>query len=282
MKTESDMTPEWRIEWHESVGSTNDLAKAHARNGESGGLAIIADQQTSGRGRMGRSWIAPPGSSLLVSLLLRPEVEGSERTEARDPAAPNPQRARLPADQAYLLTMLAAVSLCEAIEELLPIQAALKWPNDVLLSGPDGQYRKTAGILAEVDIREGMVAWVVLGFGVNISWHPSGVVDGRDLGHYATSLAEASHRAQHVGRVELLQALLRRVTAWDAALGADGATLLFTTWRNRLVTLGQPVVVRLPDRTVEGVAEGVEPGGALRIRDTTGQVQIVTTGEVEA
>ena len=289
--------PGWRIERHATVGSTNDLAKAKARAGDPGRLAIVADEQTSGRGRMGRSWVAPPRSSLLVSLIVRPGAAGG-RTALRDSKRADPDmpatqiqlEAMLRAEHAYLLTMLAAVALCEAIEAVVPIQAALKWPNDLMLPGIDGRLRKAAGILAEVDIHSGLVAWVVLGFGVNITWHPSGVIDGRDLDQHATSLYAAAgiDTTMDVAmeaapeRAALLHALLERVSAWDATISERGATELYTTWRGRLATIGQHVALQLPDRVVEGLAEDVEPNGALRVRDRAGQLQIVTTGEVRA
>src|SRR5204862_3415461 len=101
------------IEYYPQAGSTNDLARRKARAGCPEGLVILADQQTAGRGRLGRAWAAPPGSSLLLSLLLRP--------------------AWLAPSAAISLTMLAAVALCEAVEQVVPAHAALKWPNDLLL-----------------------------------------------------------------------------------------------------------------------------------------------------
>lgn len=286
----------WRIERHATVGSTNDLAKARARAGDLGRLAIVADEQTSGRGRMGRSWVAPPRSSLLVSLLVRPGAAGgraalrdSERIDPSTPATHIQLEPMLSGEHAYVMTMLAAVALCEAIEAVVPIQAVLKWPNDLMLSGSDGRLRKAAGILAEVDIRSGLVAWVVLGFGVNLTWHPSGVIDGRDLAQHATSLYAAAGLDRMdiamdgaAERTAILHALLKRVSAWDATLGDSGATELSSIWRSRLSTIGQQVAIQLPDRVVEGLAEDVEPSGALRVRDRAGQLQIVTTGEVRA
>ena len=153
------------IEYYAQTGSTNDLARRHARAGHQEGLVILADEQTAGRGRMGRAWVAPPGSSLLLSLLLRP--------------------AWLPPANSFALTMLAGVALCEAVEQVTP-GAALKWPNDLLLPirGPAGPaLRKAAGILSELELDADRIAWVVIGLGVNVNWSPSGVVDGHEHGH---------------------------------------------------------------------------------------------------
>src|SRR5689334_4032577 len=99
------------VQYYPQVGSTNDVARELARAGQAEGITLVADEQTAGHGRMGRGWAAPPGSSLLLSLLLRPSWL----------APPN----------SFALTMLVGVALCEAIEQVAPLQAALKWPNDL-------------------------------------------------------------------------------------------------------------------------------------------------------
>ena len=242
--------------------STNDLASQQARAGHPEGLVILADQQTAGRGRMGRAWAAPPGSSLLLSLLLRPDW--------------------LPPNDSFVLTMLAGVALCEAVEQVVPLRAALKWPNDLLLpirtaGGP--ALLKAAGILSEIELEADRIVWVVIGVGVNVSWSPTGVVDGRNLAEVATSVGTAA--GQPIDRVSLLRALLERLDARYAALRRDGRTDQFYSWRGRLATLGQPVAIRLPRGEIRGIAEGVELSGALRVRDEQGAVHTVVAGDVD-
>ena len=249
--------------WHYgAVGSTNDLAKEQARAGHSEGLVIMADEQVAGRGRLGRGWTAPPGSSLLMSLLLRPVW--------------------LPPRDAFLLTVLAGVALCEAVEQTAPIKAALKWPNDLLLllPQPDGAtaHRKAAGILSEIGVKNEQIKWLVVGMGVNVNWSPHGVVDGRDLAQSATSVSAAA--GQPIDRMALLQSLLERLDMHYAALRRGQREKLFASWRARLATIGARVTVRLPAGDLEGVAEDVEPSGALRLRDDRGKQHIVTAGEV--
>jgi BirA family biotin operon repressor/biotin-[acetyl-CoA-carboxylase] ligase len=245
-----------------AVGSTNDLAREQARADHAEGLIIMADEQLAGRGRLGRGWTAPPGSSLLMSLLLRPVW--------------------LPPHDAFLLTMLAGVALCEAVEQVAPIKAALKWPNDLLLPvpQPDGStaQRKAAGILSEIDVKNEQIRWVVVGMGVNVNWSPHGRVDGRDLAQSATSVSAAA--GQPVDRMALLQTLLERLDMHYAALRRGQREKLFVAWRERLATLGTRITVRLPTGDVEGVAEAVEPSGALRLRDEHGKQHVVMAGEV--
>jgi BirA family biotin operon repressor/biotin-[acetyl-CoA-carboxylase] ligase len=210
---------------------------------------------------MGRTWIAPPGSSLLLSLLLRPAWLA-------------------PAD-AFSLTMLAGVALCEAVEQVTPARAALKWPNDLLLpvrtaAGPT--LRKAAGILSEIELADDRIAWVVIGIGVNVSWSPSAVVDQRNLAEVATSVDAAA--GQPVERLALLRALLERLDARYDALRRGSSADLFECWRDRLTTLGQPVQIGLPHSELRGIAEDVERSGALRVRDEHGALRTVMAGDV--
>jgi BirA family transcriptional regulator, biotin operon repressor / biotin---[acetyl-CoA-carboxylase] ligase len=128
----------WRVERFEELASTNGYALAAARAGAADGLVVVADHQTAGRGRLDRRWEAPPGSSLLVSVLVR----------------------RPPADDAFALVMAAAVALAEAVEEVTGVKAGLKWPNDLVVAD-----RKLAGLLAE---RDGDA--LVVGSGCNTNW----------------------------------------------------------------------------------------------------------------
>lgn len=245
------------VECYAQLGSTNDITRERARAGQPEGLVVLADEQVAGRGRLGRGWAAPPGSSLLLSVLLRPAWLA-------------------PAD-AFLLTMLAGVALCAAVEQAAPMHAALKWPNDLLLPTPAG-LRKAAGVLSELDLVGDRIGWVVLGMGINVNWAPQGVVDGRDLGQQATSLSAAL--GQPVERLALLRALLVQLDREYSALRGGQRQRLFERWRARLATLGLPVQVRMPAGELHGTAEDVEPSGALRIRDADGTLHTVFAGDV--
>jgi BirA family biotin operon repressor/biotin-[acetyl-CoA-carboxylase] ligase len=244
---------------HEQVSSTNDLVRERARAGAPEGLVVLAEEQVAGRGRQGRGWIAPPGSSVLMSLLLRPTW--------------------LAPTDAFALTMLAGVALCEAVEQVAPLRAALKWPNDLMLpSPPEAELRKAAGILSELEVAEERIAWAVIGIGANVNWAPSGVVDGRDLGRVATSVSAAA--GQPIDRLALARALLVCLDARYAALRQGRREELFQTWRGRLATLGQEVQVRLPQGELHGIAEDVEPAGMLRVRDAAGALHMIMAGDV--
>lgn len=237
------------IRFFPSVGSTNNLLKDEARGGAAEGLVFVTDEQVAGRGRRGRSWTAPTGTSLLVSVLLRPTW--------------------LPPTNAFLLTSLAAVAAAEALETT-GITIDLKWPNDLQITG-----RKLGGILVESEISADQLHWVVVGCGINVNWDPRVVPE---LATTATSLsAELGHI---VPRRPLFQALLQAFDRHYLALRYGARSALFDVWRAKLSTLGQPVLAETPQGPLHGVAEDVMPDGALLIRDAQGQQHLVMAGDV--
>lgn len=218
------------LRWFDRLDSTNRYVLDVARAGRGEGLVAVADEQTAGRGRLGRRWEAPPGASLLVSVLLR------------RPGVP-PQR----------LVMAVGLALAEAVETVAGIVASLKWPNDLVVGD-----RKLAGILAESDGEA-----VVVGAGCNVNW--SGAADAvpDDVAAGATACdLEAGHP---VDREELLVEFLGRlVTRLDALddVAAD--------YRERLDTIGRRVRVVQADGEWEGDAVDVDPDGALVVHRDDG------------
>lgn len=250
------------------VGSTNDLARALLTEIPESALPLLvtADEQTAGRGRLGRIWLAPPGSALLFSLAFRPVWLAPERARA--------------------LVYIAGVALCEAVYDVCGITAGLKWPNDLLVaadairSGPASEqpalsrYAKAAGVLLEVSAAHEALEWAILGIGVNVSSAPP-----PELTRYpAIHLETASGRA--IDRLALLRALLRRIDSWYGRLMANDDQALFAAWRSRLLGLGQPAELSMPEGLLRGVAEDVDADGSLRLRDAAGTLHTVTTGDV--
>ena len=211
---------------HRVTDSTNERAKELADVGAPHGTLVTADEQTAGRGRQGREWTAPPRSAVLMSVVLR---ELDEQ-----------------------LPLTAAVALCEA----LPVEAAIKWPNDVWIEG-----RKVAGILVEGRPQEG---WAVLGIGVNVTTRefPPG------LAGIATSLALSGIEEDSES---VLAGLLRSLDEW---LGAPPASVL-EAWRSRDALKGQQVRWTGGD----GVADGIDDSGALLVETSSGAVTL-DAGEV--
>jgi BirA family biotin operon repressor/biotin-[acetyl-CoA-carboxylase] ligase len=236
---------------YQQIGSTNDEARRLAQARAPEGLLVVAETQTAGRGRSGRRWLTPPGSALAFSLVLRPNV---------------------PPAQAMRLTMLAALAVCEAIEQVAGVRVALKWPNDILVAG-----QKTAGILVESASRadgEPQLDYAVLGIGINVDAAPPAA----EVDFPATALnLQAAHP---VDRLILLRAILKELEAGYAALAVPDPTALHAAWAARLVWLGQRVVVHTAGGQVAGEAEGADADGALLVRVASGERVRVLAGDV--
>lgn len=231
-----------------SVESTQTIAREAARQGAAEGLAVVAGQQTAGKGRAGRSWWSPPSGGLYLSLLLRPH---------------------LPGELIPWTVMALALGAAEAIEQLCGLAVEIKWPNDLLVQG-----RKLAGVLAEGAFTGSRLDYVIAGIGLNVATDFSGQPELADT---AISLEAALGRA--VDPASLLAALLARSEQHYLAMQAGISPL--TAWQARLETLGRPVTVHLADgRHLHGVARAVLPDGALRIDLEGGGSQEVRANDV--
>jgi BirA family biotin operon repressor/biotin-[acetyl-CoA-carboxylase] ligase len=241
-----------------AVGSTNDELKRLADEGAPEGTLAIADEQTAGRGRLrGRTWVAPAGSSLLMSLLFRP--------------------AWLAPAQAQQITMLCALAAADAVAQLTGLQPGLKWPNDLLLDG-----KKLAGVLTELGFVGDKLAWAVVGVGLNINADFAGQPELPALGPQAqvaaTAISLSMALGRPVSRLRLLHAYLASVEARYQALRAGQSP--HREWAARLATLGQAVTVHAPDGVHQGIAEGVDEAGALLLRQPSGELARVLAGDV--
>ncbi len=259
------------------TGSTNtDLLEA-ARAGESEGVVLVADAQTAGRGRRGRSWSAPPASSLMMSVLLRPP-SGTVR-----------------ATQASLVTTALACAAAAACENVAGVAPKLKWPNDLVIetNGSRGAgdrdwdgFAKLAGVLTETLLDGQFVRALVVGMGLNVNWPQVPA----ELAGVMTSLNLLCGAA--VSRVELARELLigfeRRYgrlvdgPATGARLYEPGVASLLDEATSRSATLGRTVTVELGGKAAPlvGTAVALDATGALIIEDADGERHIVTVGEV--
>ena len=235
-----------RLCWYDEIGSTNDAAISAAEAGAPEGVVIVANTQSTGRGRVGRSWSSPPGAGLYVSVVLRPA----------GPAL-------------LLLTIAAGVAIAEGVQTASGLDTCVKWPNDVQVGS-----RKLAGILAEAGSSAGAVDHVVLGFGINIlrAAYPP------DVAARATSIESELGRVVDRGLVlaECLAALSNRY----GTLGRGGANDVIAAWRTRAAThMGRVVEWHVDRRAQRGLAHDIDATGALLVRVDHRIVRVIS-GEV--
>jgi len=233
----------------DSLPSTNDLAREMAQSGESEGAAIIASQQTAGRGRQGRSWVSPPDLGLYVSLILRPSIAPADST---------------------VITLAAAVAVQQTLEQVYRIPADIKWPNDVLVRG-----RKICGILVESAIEANRLLYAIMGIGVNLGQRDF----PDDLKETATSLLIESGQA--VAPSEFLEQLLAHLDDWYRKATAEPA-LVIARWEElSSYARNCAVLVEAADGIIEGATRGLTPKGALRVELETGEMREIVSGEVK-
>ncbi len=247
------------MRYFDQIGSTNAEAASWAEQGAPDGALVLADEQTAGRGRMGRRWFTPPGAALAFSLVLKaPFLNGNQ-----------------PAGNTLMprLTALGALAVCEALRRQFSLPALIKWPNDVLVAG-----RKTAGVLVEAQWQDEQLKTAILGIGINVS--KESIPPNETLNFPATCVETEVGRA--VERVALLGAVLSGLKEWRPHLGSAD---FLHTWERLLAFRDEWVYIlsehqpgRIQER--EGRLLGLEPDGSLKLCDHAGRVFTTATGEV--
>jgi BirA family biotin operon repressor/biotin-[acetyl-CoA-carboxylase] ligase len=247
-----------QIDVVDETGSTNADLAAAARAGAPAGRVLVADHQSAGRGRMGRTWTAPPGTGIALSVLLRPDV---------------------PLDRWTWLPLLTGLAVSDGIRQETDLPADLKWPNDVLLLG-----RKVCGVLAErVETSTGPAVVIGMGINVHLTAEQLPVPTATSL---ALTLAELGVPNVPVSRTSLLSTTLRSLERilrhWDEVAGVRDADAdpLALAYRERCATLGREVRISLSDGTsVDGVARDVDASGRL-VLETADGTQTFGAGDV--
>ena len=239
-----------RIILLDEADSTNLQACRLGDEGADDGLVVIADRQSSGKGRMGRRWESPGGVNLYASILLRPPVLPFE--------APK-------------LTFLSAVAVCRAIKNCTGLQPTVKWPNDILLNGA-----KVAGLLNEMSSETDQVHYVVLGIGVNLNMRAEQFPD--DLRYPATSLAIATDKA--VSRLAFTRSLLQELDGLYQTYLEQGSVPIFAAWTELCDLTGKRVQVDCNNLLIEGTMVGLGDDGALLVRTSAGKIESIYAGDV--
>nr|MBN1228163.1 biotin--[acetyl-CoA-carboxylase] ligase [Anaerolineae bacterium] len=234
-------------QYYPCVRSSNDAARKLAEHHTPEGTLVITDEQTAGRGRHGRKWLAPAGSSLLMSVVFRPS---------------------LPVEQVNRLVMACGLAVAEGCEAAAGIGVDIKWPNDLQTGG-----KKLAGILSESTVIGELLEWVIVGIGINVHQ----VYDkGDPLAATATSLKMAS--GKDIDRAELLGIVLEKLNYWYRQIAEP---VLLITLAERCVTIGRWIQVTSGSNVYRGLAESILETGELVLRTGAGELLTIAAGEAK-
>ena len=235
-----------QIAYFPCTDSTNHQARLLAEKGAPEGTLVITEEQTAGRGRLGRRWLSPPGVSLLFSLIFRPNLE--------------PARVQG-------LTIVCGLAVRAAIRDLTNLPVQLKWPNDIVLHD-----RKLGGILTEFASIGSQVDYVVVGIGLNVNMGPAG------LPPKVSSTSLSIELGHSVPRAALLQRILEAVEVRHAVLCAGYWPV--QEWSEALDTLGRHITLSTDEGLIEGIAEAVDDRGGLLVRLPSGTTVVVLVGDI--
>ncbi len=237
------------IVFHEILDSTNRLAKELGTKGAPEGTLVLCEEQTAGRGRMGRRWLSPRHVNLLFSVLLRPKI---------------------PPDKVFLLTMILALAAIDAIGELYALKAMIKWPNDLYVG-----RKKLGGILTEFSTWNKTVEYVVLGLGLNANWRPA---DEEGMLYAATSILVET--GGEVSREDLLVGILEKLEPYYRKMSSGRLEGFYKRWNEESMLVNKRVEIRSTGERICGKALRIDPHGALIILDDQGQERKIVYGDV--
>lgn len=237
------------IRYFDTLDSTNNKINELAKDGANHGTVVVADRQTAGKGRRGRSWESPAGTNLYFSVLLRPEIS---------------------VDKAPMLTLIMAYSAAKVLKEQYELETGIKWPNDLVISG-----KKVCGILTEMVLNGCEIGHVVVGTGINVN----GTVFPEELKEKASSLyLEAGKKFD---RENLLNEVLKEFwKQYNRFLEVHDLSYLAKDYNDMLVNRDREVLVLEPGNEYRAVAQGINKNGELLVQKEDGSKSIVYAGEV--
>lgn len=239
------------IEYAESCPSTQILAHQLAQEDTPDGTVVLTEEQTAGRGRMARKWDSAFGKGIWMSIVLRPDV---------------------PPQRAPQFTLVAAVAVVRAIEEVTGLKPSIKWPNDILLNG-----KKCTGILTELQSDADGIKALIIGIGLNVNQAAGDF--NEEVQDIATSLKMES--GKDVSRQDLVRALLFHIEQYTNLYIEEGFGMLKLMWESYSTTIGRPVRARMSSGTLEGMAEGITDDGVLQLRTPDGKLHGIYSADIE-
>lgn len=238
-----------KIFFYDTVGSTNTVALELAGGTEEGAV-VIAESQEKGRGRLGRSWVSPPGVNIYLSILLYPRVEHEHAT---------------------LITLLSAVACTHALRKTTGLTVSVKWPNDLVVSD-----RKLGGILTETKITRKHGILAVIGVGINVNMESHDVPDY--IRTTATSVKNETGRSTM--REPIVSEILNETDRWYKVMQAGRVTEIISEWQHLTSTLGRQVLVTTGEGTYTGLAEAIDDRGLLLVRLPSGETKTISSGDL--
>jgi BirA family biotin operon repressor/biotin-[acetyl-CoA-carboxylase] ligase len=240
-----------KILLYESVDSTNERATSLSiKDGNDSGTVIIADRQEKGRGRLGRTWISPPGVNIYMSIILKPEIEPKDAT---------------------LLTVLASVACTVALRKTSGIKVSIKWPNDLMFS-----EKKIGGILTEVRSEPDKIKIAIVGIGINVN------IEKKDFPSEIRSIATSikAETGEFHSRSRLIIQILKEIEGWHMTFKKSGRRVLLKKCRQLSSTIGRKVRVTIGEKTVSGLAEDIDDEGMLILTLQSGGSKRISSGDV--
>ena len=239
------------IHYQESVDSTQKIAKKLAYDNAPEGTVVIAEEQVSGRGRMNRAWYSPKYSGVWMSMILRPKI---------------------PLPKAPQLTLITAVAVVQAIEEVTALSPKIKWPNDILLNG-----KKITGILTELQAEADQIFALIIGVGINVNQKREDYpVEIQDI---ATSLAIES--GEEVSRAKVIRSVLANFERLYLLYLEAGFTPIKKLWESYAISIGKLITARTINENIHGKAMGITEDGVLIIEDLQGTTHYVYSADID-
>jgi BirA family biotin operon repressor/biotin-[acetyl-CoA-carboxylase] ligase len=239
------------IHFEEAVASTQKIAQSLANDGVPEGTIVVADQQTKGRGRMARAWHSPSGTGIWMSMIIRPNI----------PVNTTPQ-----------LTLLTAVAIVQAIEELTPLKPDIKWPNDIMING-----KKIVGILTELQAEADQVHSVIIGTGINVNQKKEQFPE--DLQNIATSILIETGEAWE--RAQFIQTILLKFEGLYSIFLSQGFKPIKLLWEGYAISINKKMIARTLKGTVEGRAIGIDDDGVLLIETEDRSIERIYSADIE-
>jgi BirA family biotin operon repressor/biotin-[acetyl-CoA-carboxylase] ligase len=236
------------IVYFNKVDSTNIVARKLAEEGAEHGTVVVAEEQTAGRGRLGRNWKSSLGTGIWMTVIMRPQI--------------------IPAE-APKITLTSAVAVAEAISECSTLSPKIKWPNDIMING-----KKVCGILTEIKADIDCIHYVVVGIGININQESF----PDELAQTATSLRIEGEKTYE--RVKIAGMMLNQLEKWYLSLMDKGFGEIRDRWKEYSINLGRHVYVNNMKEAIEGIAVDIDQNGFLVVKDATGTVHTISAGDV--